>query len=579
MTSLNIAATLRWVSRIGALGLVVALASSDAAMAQCEHTSALSNGVPVTTATDPAPYSVTSALARWSGVGVRSQDAMDWDLEAFDSKTAFPRCFADGLATSADASIDFLVTDWRFRAPQTDYVRAATSTQIGTDARVEFEQASFAYQANRPFDRVFIGATDVLTVRETNMLVGVRYNFEIWPSAGLSGLKCYLFAPVSTGSGWVPKSDRVLELGLVDGGGNGFSYTPSVSGSFGIVVTNEDATAGDFYICVKQCPFSVSTMSDNVPVVTHMIDAWPGFIPSTQAWGVVGVRGEPGYFYNWDVAPGFRIPNTVQMTCTDSILKSQDSGVLTKVIAGDFRTNPLRLYTAHASLSGLPKTYSDGYMEWEDGIDSLVVNAPATAVTPPANNVLDAWNVRLVAGGTYNFQLVPNGGATAVYRMLVFSNPNPGVEYWGSRDDVVNDSPGPFSFAPVATGLYGLVVVNDNGGVGGYSLSVTSTLVGVDPGTSSAFISHIRNIQPNPSFGRADVDFELGRAGQAGLRITDVIGRAVAVVPASFHGAGENRLTWNGRTSQGVRPPAGVYFVTLEFDGLAQDRKKMILLR
>jgi hypothetical protein len=576
----NVLTPSRRAVRIGVLALVLALHPGSIASAQtCAPTPALTSGVPVLATSDPAPFALTAVSNRWSGVAVRSEDPADWNFESFDVATPFPICFAGGLAVSNGPGIDFFVTDWRFRAPQTDYVRAATAGLTGTAARVEFEQAAYEYQANRPFDQIPVGATDVLTVRETELVAGVRYIFEIWPSAGLSGLKCYLFAPVTSGTGCVAKVDNVVELGLVDGGGNLFYYTPTVSGYFAIVVTNEQGSAGDFQICVKHCPFFANTMVDGVPVINVMLDAWPGFTPTAPTWGVVGERGEPGYFYNWDVAPGFRAVNGPYMTCSDSVLASQDNGVLTKVIAGDFRSNPLRFYTAHASLAGQPKTNAEGYFEWEDGIDSLVVNDPPTAVNPPAHNVLDAWSVRLVAGGTYDFQLVPDGGATAAYRMLVFSNPNPGTEYWGNREDAVVDSPGPAGFAPAATGLYGLVVVNDNGGTGGYSVSVTSTLVGVDPAEAGPGINRIRGVAPNPSFGRADVDFDLARAGRAGLRVTDVLGRTVAVVPATALAAGPNRIAWNGRTSQGTKPPAGVYFVTLELDDRAMDRAKLIRLR
>jgi hypothetical protein len=191
--------------------------------------------------------------------------------------------------------------------------------------------------------------------------------------------------------------------------------------------------------------------------------------------------------------------------------------------------------------------------------------------------VFDAWSVRLIAGGTYTFSIGVNDGGTAIYKILLFANPSPGSEYWATRDNAVFDTFGPANYSPTATGLHSLVVVNENGGTGGYSVGVTSTLLGVDP--ARVGMSRIRSIQPNPSFSGTRIEYELARAGRATMRVTDVVGRTVADVVASSRGAGMGSLSWNGRASSGTRPAAGVYFITLYLDGAAQDRAKMIVLR
>jgi hypothetical protein len=537
----------------------------------CPGTSALSSGVSVAATADPALYSITPGLARWSAVGVRAADAQNWNIEARDVTAPFPTCFSGVLANSSGAGIDFLVTDWRFRSTQTDYIGAGTTGQTGTSARVQYEQTFFDYQANMPFDLVSVGANDVLKVRESSLFAGVRYFIEIWPSAGLTGLKCHLFAPVTSGSGWVARSGQAMEQALTAGVGNTVEYTPSVAGYHAIVITNESGTSGSFYIAVRRCPSSASGLTDNLPRLTVSLDDWPGFTPPAPTWGVVGVRGEPGYSYNWDVAPGFRAQNGPYMSCSDSVIASQNSGLNVRLIAGDFRANPLRFYTAHAGLEGTPKTTSQGYMEWEDGQDSLVVNAPPTVVSPPAHNVLDAWSIRLIKGGTYTFQLTPAGGATASYQMLLFANPSPGTPYWATRPDGVSmGTLGAYTVS--ATGLYGLVVVNDNGGTGNYSLLVTSDLLAVGDGGPTALANRIRAVTPNPGSGAMRIDYELARGGTVVVRVSDVAGRVVETLPARAD-AGRHSMVWNGRGGPGV------YFVTLTVDGRAQDRSVAIRLR
>ncbi len=540
------------------------------ARAQCPASPALSTGVSVATASDPAVYSVTPGNNRWSAVGVRAGDAMNWNIEARDATAAFPACFSGVLANSSAASgIDFVVTDWRFRTAQTDYIGAGTSGQTGTAARVQYEQAQYSETVNLPFDQLTVASNDVLRLAEVQMFAGVQYFIQISPSAGLTGLKLHVYEPVTSGNGWVPRSGQALEQALATGG-NLITYTATGSGIHALVVTNESATSGTFYLAVKSCPSSASAMSDNTPRITVALDDWPGLVPTSLTWGAAGVRGTIGLFYDWDVAPGLRLQNGPFMTCTDSLLAEQASGLGAKVIAGDFRSNPLRFYTAHASLEGQPKTFSEGYMEWEDGQDSIVVNASPTVVSPPANNVLDAWSVRLVKGGNYHVQVTPAGGATANYKAMLFANPNPGSGYWATRPDAVAEATS-FDYHANATGLYGLVVANDNGGTGGYSVSLTSNLLGVGPSPVD-MRDGIRAVMPNPAHGPVGMEVTLARAGSARLRVTDVAGRTVAELPLRA-AAGAQQATWNGRAE------AGVYFVTLLVDGRARDRATVIRLR
>jgi hypothetical protein len=180
-------------------------------------TPTLSNGVPVAATTDPANFTIPagSRAGRWAC----APPTPGLDLNALDVTAPFPSCFHGALANSSGGGIDFAVTDWRFRFPQDDYVRVGTGGSTGTSALVEYEQPSFEYQSNRPFDQIFIDASDVITVRETDMQAGIRYFFQVSPSAGLSGLRFFLFEPVTAGTGWVPRSSRVFEIGLFDGTG------------------------------------------------------------------------------------------------------------------------------------------------------------------------------------------------------------------------------------------------------------------------------------------------------------------------------------------------------------------------
>jgi hypothetical protein len=130
------------------------------------------------------------------------------------------------------------------------------------------------------------------------------------------------------------------------------------------------------------------------------------------------------------------------------------------------------------------------------------------------------------------------------------------------------------------TGLYGIVVVNDDGGTGGYTIRVTGPTVDVSPapGTTPAS-TRIRSLAPSPAFAGTRVEFALARAGQAAIRVTDVAGRVVDEADLGPQAAGDGSFAWAGRSASGARPPAGVYFVSLLLDGAPQDRAKLVLLR
>jgi hypothetical protein len=555
------------------------LAPSPAA-AQCPTMQTLTNGVSQVAA-DPSFYAITSTVPRWYAVGVRTNNGSNWKIDVADNLAPFPTCFADLMSTTdVPSGVEFEVVDGRHRSLETDYMAAYTQAPAGNTARIEFEQNNFDQQANRTFDHIFFGANDVLTVREANLVAGVNHQLQFVTSAGATGLRLFVFAPVASGSGWVPRSGRVIEQALTAGSGDIINFTPTVTGYYAIVVTNEDASAGDFWFAVRRCPFSASTMTDNNPFISVLLDEWPGFTPTTKTWNVVGVRGQPGSSYNLDVSPGFRDQNGFMPLCDDSTLASQFSGLGTRIIAGDFRSLPLRFYTGHMGVEGGPTSNAEGWFEWEKGDDAVVVNDLPLHVNPVAHNVFDAWSVTLVEGATYAITLTPDGGATNTYTALLFANPNPGTGYWAARPDAAVTTTSSANYVAPATGLYGLVVLNDNAvGTGGYSIAVTSDLVAVDPGAFGAVPSHIRAIAPSPTFAGARIEFALERAGRVGLRVADVAGRTIAELDAGRREAGKGAFAWNGRNAAGMRPPASVYFVTLTLDGAALDRAKMIVLR
>ncbi|TPW11747.1 MAG: Uncharacterized protein FD129_1597, partial [bacterium] len=70
-------------------------------------------------------------------------------------------------------------------------------------------------------------------------------------------------------------------------------------------------------------------------------------------------------------------------------------------------------------------------------------------------------------------------------------------------------------------------------------------------------------IQPNPSPAGVRIQFGLSEPMTVGLRVFDVRGRLVRESAGLDLAAGDQRLDWDGRGTDGRRAPAGVYFVEL----------------
>jgi len=298
--------------------------------------------------------------------------------------------------------------------------------------------------------------------------------------------------------------------------------------------------------------------------------------PDQNRWMAVAMRNTDGSDWNLEARDKLALRGR-----RPPVLASQLTGTGVRVVAGDFQTLPLRQYSAHASLAGPPTASSNGVLEWDGAGDAIAVNGGPVVVAPPANNVLDAWHLMLVMGITYTIQIIPAGGATADYRLMVFGNPLPGGTHWARRPDAILETSGTHLFIPGYSGKYGIVVVNDNGGTGGYSVSISSSPTGVEPRPTGSLVSRIRSAAPNPSVGDLQIEFELARAGNAAFRLRTVAGRTVATVPAGHRGAGTARFAWDASDARagGRGVPPGVYFLSLVVDGVETDHTRIILLR
>lgn len=82
---------------------------------------------------------------------------------------------------------------------------------------------------------------------------------------------------------------------------------------------------------------------------------------------------------------------------------------------------------------------------------------------------------------------------------------------------------------------------------------------------------------PNPTVGRASLEFHLPSGGQASLTVYNISGRLVRRIAGGPFAPGTHRATWDGMDTTGSRVASGVYFVRLEVAGHSSGRKLLLV--
>ncbi len=88
-----------------------------------------------------------------------------------------------------------------------------------------------------------------------------------------------------------------------------------------------------------------------------------------------------------------------------------------------------------------------------------------------------------------------------------------------------------------------------------------------EPGGRPGF--GILNLSPNPAQAYAHLDYFLEKPAQVNVEVLNVSGQNVAALFSGKQMPGEQRISWNGLTVNGLRAQAGLYFVRLTVGGKA----------
>ncbi len=88
----------------------------------------------------------------------------------------------------------------------------------------------------------------------------------------------------------------------------------------------------------------------------------------------------------------------------------------------------------------------------------------------------------------------------------------------------------------------------------------------------------LSNNYPNPFNPTTTIEYELPKAGYVKLEIFNSLGELIKTIINDFKNAGKHSIQWNGKNSNDIDVPSGIYFYRMSSDELTLV-KKMILLR
>ncbi len=223
-------------------------------------------------------------------------------------------------------------------------------------------------------------------------------------------------------------------------------------------VAGEENTYGwgviDAYAAVRQaqCANPIA-LTSGTSVATPFLQEHYAFSQPSIYWTAAAAR-KPGE--DWDLA-------VYSGPCQSGILASSTylAGT-TDFVVGDFNHNALGTYYVNSyKYSGT----SGARTEWDDGPDAAAVNGPFISRSTDANDLIEVWDVFLEAGTTYSFEFSYFGANS---KLLLFQNPSAGT-YWAGRSARALETQSLVTtYTAPASDWYGVVVVNDDGGAGGY---------------------------------------------------------------------------------------------------------------
>jgi hypothetical protein len=327
------------------------------------------------------------------------------------------------------------------------------------------------------------------------------------------------------------------------------------------------------------CPDTILSLAANTIITaTSTYNYYNVPVPITFYWSGVGVRSAPGS--DWDVEwyNSFSYQQAAAPVCFANPMAGSNTSGRVDFTVVSFETNRTPSNTVYGARVSRFAGTGNGTVEWD--LKGVSITKDGSGVSSGSNwtQVMDVYDVRLVAGTTYTFDLTKTGSADI--KMLLFTSNGQNGPYAAGRPEAVFETGDRYVVytAPV-TEWFGVVLVNDNGLAGTYNVKVhTGVPVGVEGGPTPKE-SKLMAVAPNPARGQTSFRFALAKAGDVSFRVLDMAGRQVSTLATQRWQPGSWNVQWDGRGSDGREVSAGVYFVQMQLDGRPLGQQRLALVR
>jgi flagellar hook capping protein FlgD len=331
-------------------------------------------------------------------------------------------------------------------------------------------------------------------------------------------------------------------------------------------------------LVVGQCPDTIPSLVLNATATAaSQYDYYNVPVPVTFYWNGIGVRGGAGSDWDVEFYDELSYKEAPFPVCFSNIKAGSNGGSNVDFVVTSYETNRTPSNTTYGARVSRFAGSGSSTVEWDEK-DITIAKDGAGVSASNWTGVLDVYDLKLFAGQTYTFDFTHTGSADI--KALLFTSNGIVGPYSAGRANAVFEAKDRYTIytAPV-TEFYGVVLVNDNGLSGGYTLKVlTGVPVGVGGGPA-AKETKLMGVAPNPAHGPASIRFSLQEAGDVSFRVLDMAGRVVGSIPSQRWQPGTWAVPWDARGSDGRSVSAGVYFVQMELNGRKLGQQRLALVR
>jgi hypothetical protein len=396
--------------------------------------------------------------ASWMVMATRPNvSGEDWDLGLYLNTAADPECVA-GLIASSSASgpaVDFVLGDYTHNVMTDVYARfqrysgtSWTLAQWRDTAVTVLPQGAFVYRSWT--------STDLADVWNVPLVAGLTYTLSFTHGAGIDAKLLVLDNPFGA-SYWAGRGSALLTTSSTT------NYTAPRTGNYAFVVVNDNAGSGDFAFGVGRCTTPTALTSGTSAWTDDAYHDW-SYTASSSFWGAVGVLATDA---DYDLATYSGTGGAGYPDCLSGILAGSSATGRVDFVVSDFNHTPWGTYDVRSlRWSGEP----GARMLWQMGSGVLLVNDTPVIPTFSAATFLRTWDVLLTAGTTYHFVFEPT---SPNLHLLLFRNAGGGT-YHAGRGAAEFDVTFCMSYTAPASGYYGIVVADDDGGVASCRLGVNA---------------------------------------------------------------------------------------------------------